>query len=198
MSKKPIYISIDIEADGPIPGQNSMLQFGAAAFDIHGLSPRKPIETFEVNLDLLPEAIQSPSTMAWWNSQGDAYANTRIDTKPPEQAMPEFVRWCRRVVSKYGRKLVVIGYPVTYDFMWLYWYTMRFGGLADGERCPFGFAGMDIKTFAAIKLDKPFNTVGKRGMPRHWFEGAPKHTHDGLDDAIGQGVLFANMCKDET
>lgn len=33
MTNKPeIYVSTDIEADGPIPGQNSMLSFGSAAY----------------------------------------------------------------------------------------------------------------------------------------------------------------------
>ena len=27
-----IYVSTDVEADGPIPGQNSMLSFGSAAY----------------------------------------------------------------------------------------------------------------------------------------------------------------------
>ena len=39
---KHIYVSIDVEADGTIPGQNSMLQFGAAAFSLEGEEPRKP------------------------------------------------------------------------------------------------------------------------------------------------------------
>lgn len=155
-----------------------------------------PVEVFKANLKTLKEAKQSPATMEWWASQGNAYENTRVEPQDPQVAMRDFVLWCRFVASKYRRKLVVIGYPVTYDFMWLYWYTMNFGGLADGESCPFGFAGMDIKTMAALKLDTPFHTVGKRKMPRHWFDGAPRHTHDGLDDAIGQGVLFVNICKD--
>jgi hypothetical protein len=31
-ASREIYISTDIEADGPIPGPNSMLSFGSAAF----------------------------------------------------------------------------------------------------------------------------------------------------------------------
>ncbi|MBI4223476.1 MAG: exonuclease, partial [Deltaproteobacteria bacterium] len=31
--KTEIYVSTDVEADGPIPGQNSMLSFGSAAYD---------------------------------------------------------------------------------------------------------------------------------------------------------------------
>jgi hypothetical protein len=32
MSGKEIYVSTDVEADGPIPGPNSMLSFGSAAY----------------------------------------------------------------------------------------------------------------------------------------------------------------------
>lgn len=31
-----IYVSTDIETDGPIPGPNSMLSFGSAAFTAEG------------------------------------------------------------------------------------------------------------------------------------------------------------------
>ena len=33
---KEIYVSIDVESDGPIPIQNSMLAFGAVAFTDDG------------------------------------------------------------------------------------------------------------------------------------------------------------------
>ena len=192
--KQHTYISIDIEADGRTPGLNSMLQFGAAAFQYPpkgGRDPRKPVGTFKANLELLPGATQSPNTMAWWNTQGNAYQNTRIDTRPPEEVMPEFVAWVRSFSSP-----VIIGYPVTYDFGWIHWYTTAFGGLADDERCPFGFQGLDIKTLAAERLGVTYKSATKRNMPRHWFEGAPPHTHDGLDDAIGQGILFINIMRD--
>ena len=32
MSSKEIYVSTDVEADGPIPGPNSMLSFGSEAY----------------------------------------------------------------------------------------------------------------------------------------------------------------------
>ena len=36
LSGEECYVSIDIEADGPIPGTYSMLSLGAAAFDSEG------------------------------------------------------------------------------------------------------------------------------------------------------------------
>jgi len=74
---------------------------------------------------------------------------------------------------------------------------MAFGGLADGERCPYGFQGMDIKTIAALKMDVDFPQASKRRMPKPWFDGSPKHDHEALTDAIGQGVLFVNMMLSE-
>lgn len=187
-----IYLSGDVEADGPIPGPFSMLQFGVSAHSLNSTDPRVPFATFEANLERLQGAGQDPGTMEWWGKQGDAYANTRIEAEDPHEAMFRFVTWCKALPGK----LVFVGYPVTYDFMWLYWYVMSFG-VAPGERCPFGFQGLDIKTLAFDRLPTGYRGASKRRMPKHWFEGAPKHTHDGLDDAIGQGTMFVNIVKDD-
>lgn len=194
------YISIDVEADGPVPGLSSMLSLGAAAFHLDGKKPTVPVDTFSANLvclhDLIvagqrvyPMAKPSEDTMAWWATQPEAWAACRKDPEDPTIVMHRFVEWCRSL----GRNLIVIGYPVTYDFMWVYWYTMAFGGLADGERCPFGFQGLDLKTLAAEKLRCDFRDATKRRMPRAWFHGAPKHNHEALTDAIGQGIMFVHM-----
>ena len=181
-----IYISVDIEADGKVPGLSSMLSVGAAAFR---LGDRTPVDTFEVNLEQLPgPARPDPDTMAWWQTQPEAWAVCRRNVVSPDVGMRDFVGWCRRLPGK----PVLVGYPITYDFMWVYWYTVAFG-LGAGERCPFGFAGLDLKTLAFARQGGDFRAIGKRTMPRAWFEGAHAHTHVALDDALGQGVLFVNL-----
>lgn len=194
--KPEIYISIDIEADGPVPGLNSMLSFAAAAFSLQDVSPRIPISTYSATLETIqgsewPECKPSQSTMEWWKTQPVAWEACRKNIRSPKIVMPEFLSWCRRLQQR--GNLVIIGYPVAFDMMFVYWYTMVFGGLKDGERCPFGFQGLDIKTLAAEKLGLPYREATKKNMPKKWFEGAPMHTHEALDDAIGQGVLFVNM-----
>ena len=52
MSSKEIYVSTDVEADGPIPGPNSMLSFGSAAYS----GGKELIGTFSANLETLPGA----------------------------------------------------------------------------------------------------------------------------------------------
>jgi hypothetical protein len=183
---QPVYVSIDIEADGPIPGMNSMLSLGAAAFQG---SSRTPIDLFEVNLQPLPEAVPDPDTMAWWNKpeQAEALAYVRQNPRAPEIAMKQFRAWLEALHGK----PVFVGYPATYDFMFAYWYLVRFTGFP----VPFGFSGLDIKTLAAAKLGVAYPHATKRNMPKKWFEGCPPHTHKALDDAIGQGILFLNILK---
>ena len=81
-----IYVSTDVEADGPIPGPNSMLSFASAAFT----ADKTLVGTFEANLTLLPGAEGDPKTMAWWQSQPEAWAACRKDPRDPAIVMPEY------------------------------------------------------------------------------------------------------------
>jgi hypothetical protein len=182
------YLSIDVETDGPIPGPNSMLSIGAAIF--RGLSSREPISTFSANLDLLPGAEMDPDTKEFWDRNVEAYSACRENPSPPKTVMTAFVEWVEEQCE--GKRATCVGYPVTFDFLFVYWYCIKFAG-----KSPFGFQGLDMKTLAMVKMDVPFHRVGKRRMPKRWFEGCGKHTHLALDDAIEQGVMFVNMMRDK-
>ncbi|HEV2669038.1 MAG TPA: exonuclease, partial [Blastocatellia bacterium] len=64
-----VYVSTDVETDGPIPGLNSMLSFGSAAY----LPDKTLISAFTANLETLPGAAADPKTMAWWETQPEAW-----------------------------------------------------------------------------------------------------------------------------
>ena len=174
-----IYVSTDVEADGPIPGPHSMLSFGSAAFR----SDATMLTTFSANLELLPGASGHPDTMKWWSKQAEAWQACRKDPRPPAVAMADYVAWLNALP---GRP-VFVGYPAAYDFMFIYWYLMRFVG-----RSPFSFSALDIKTMAMTMLGNEFHATSKKTMPKEWF-GATAHSHVALQDAIEQGVLFCNM-----
>ena len=62
MSKEAeIYVSNDIEADGPIPGPHSMLSFASAAYRADGTL----VGTYTANLEQLPGAAPDPKTVEW-------------------------------------------------------------------------------------------------------------------------------------
>ena len=174
-----IYVSTDVEADGPIPGPNSMLSFGSAAY----APPKRLVATFQANLEVLPGATPDPATMRWWKERPEAWAAGRRDPEAPAAAMDRYVRW----VDALPGRPVFVGYPAAYDFLFVYWYLMRFVG-----RSPFSHSALDIKTLAMALLGKGYRESTKQAMPRRWFDDLV-HTHRALDDAIEQGALFCNM-----
>ncbi len=156
---KEIYFSVDIEADGPIPGRYSMLSVGCAACHLDsGI-----IDTFLRNLELLSGAIQDEDTMKWWRKHPDAYAETRENPVSPTRAMLDFYNWVHLVSNKYAGKPVMVAYPAGFDFTFTHWYFMRFA-LND----PFGFQCIDMKTYAMALLKKPFKETTKKNMPVGW------------------------------
>src|SRR4051812_15672493 len=111
---KEVYVSTDIESDGPIPGPHSMLSFGSAAFTSEG----KLVSTFEANLDLLDGAEGHPETMAWWQTQPEAWAAHRKNLRDPRTAMQNYMKWLKALPGK----PVFVGYPAGFDFLFVYWY----------------------------------------------------------------------------
>lgn len=173
-----IYCSVDVEANGPIPGEYSLLSIGAAAFNEDG----EMIDTFSVNLETLPGAKEHPRTMEWWSKQPQAWETCRQNLIDPKHG---FSAWLKRLPGT----PVFVGYPTGFDFTFVYWYLIKFTGYS-----PFRFVALDIKSYACAVLKTPFRQTVKRTMPKEWFP-KNKHKHIALDDAIEQGQLFMNMRK---
>ena len=94
-----------------------------------------------------------------------------------------------QVVIRWQGKPVFVAYPAGFDFLFVYWYLMRFVG-----ESPFSHSALDMKTYAMALLKTGYRDSTKRRMPRDWFDPHP-HTHVALDDAIEQGALFCNMLR---
>src|SRR5262245_48722134 len=101
-----------VETDGPIPGPNSMLSFGSAAYHPNG----HVVRTFSANLLTLPGASGDPRTMEWWKGQPDAWENARRDPQDPAEVMPRYVAWIKQLPGK----PVFVAYPAGFDFLFVY------------------------------------------------------------------------------
>ncbi|WP_328874712.1 exonuclease domain-containing protein [Streptomyces sp. NBC_00287] len=184
--KPSLYISVDIEADGPIPGPYSMLSLGAAVAgrqDAERFTAEDPErhtfyrELRPISEDFVPEALAV-----------SGFDRERLgrEGSEPAVALAEFGRWVGEVSE--GAQPVMCGYPASYDWTFLYWYLIRFTGSS-----PFGHSGcLDMKTLYATKAGLPLRAVAKGTMPRHLLSRR-RHTHHALDDAIEQAELFANL-----
>ncbi|MGW4751622.1 3'-5' exonuclease [Streptomyces chartreusis] len=182
------YISVDIEADGPIPGPYSMLSIGAAVAGVQdgdGFTAADPEEhTFYRELrpigeEFVPEALAV---------SGLDRERLKAEGSEPATALTEFSEWVREVSA--GAQPVMCGYPASYDWTFLYWYLIRFTGAS-----PFGHSGcLDMKTLYATKAGLPLRAVAKGTMPRELLSRR-RHTHHALDDAVEQAELFANLME---
>ncbi|HEY8023310.1 MAG TPA: exonuclease [Burkholderiaceae bacterium] len=177
-----IYISTDVETDGPIPGPHSMLSMGSAAYT----ADKTLVSTFSANFETLPGASAHPKTAQWWTTQPEAWAACRKDLESPEAAMTRYIAW----IKSLSGKPVFVAYPAGFDFLFVYWYLMRFVGDS-----PFSHSALDVKSFAMAVMKKDYRESTKKNMPKHWFDKMP-HTHVALDDAIEQGALFCNMLRE--
>ncbi|MEW2249629.1 exonuclease [Streptomyces sp. NPDC006975] len=183
-----LYLSVDIEADGPIPGPYSMLSLGAAVAgvqDADGFRAADPEErTFyrelkPISADFVPEALAV---------SGLDRERLAAEGAEPAVALAEFAAWVREVSE--GAQPVMCGYPAPYDWTFLYWYLVRFTGGS-----PFGHSGcLDMKTLYAAKARVPLRAVAKRTMPPELLPRR-RHTHHALDDAVEQAELLARLME---
>lgn len=176
-----IYISVDVETDGPIPGPHSMLSIGAAAFTEDG----EMLSTFSMNLKEIIGSSPDPETLKWWQSHPEAWKATRKSPQEPIGAMKAFNRWCNQQPGK----PVFVAYPAGFDFTFVYWYLMKFVG-----HSAFAMNALDIKSFAMAVTRSTFTESRRSNWPKHWFSD-DNHSHVAVEDAIEQGRIFCKMLK---
>ncbi len=175
-----IYVSTDVETDGPIPGPHSMLSLASAAFTAAG----DLASTFTANLLPLEGAAPLPSTEEFWRRNPEALAATLVDRRDPREAMLDYLGWVRGLAGA----PVFVAYPAGFDFTWVFWYLHRFTG-----ESPFSHSAIDMKTIAMVLTGLPYRRSTKRNWPNEWFPAGAPHTHVALDDAIEQGLEFCRM-----
>lgn len=184
MSRSELYISIDIETNGPAPGVNSMLSLGAAAF----LPDGEELGVWYETLEPLPDSTPNDETMSWWATQPAAWAEVNRMPQNPMVATRSFVSWCEDLERF---KLIAVGWPISFDFAFVNYYCWRYG-----TRNPLGFAGLDIRSFAnglagyPDYYGLPEATVRAMAGP---IDTAGLRPHVAVDDAVEQGRLFMGL-----
>src|SRR5262245_46822430 len=143
-SRPDLYVSVDVEATGPVPGLFSMSELGAVV-----LNQRR--DTFYVRLKPLPGAGFDPRAVA---VAGPGPEQLERDGRDAREAMVEFAEWIARQ-KETGRRTVMASFG-TFDWMWVSWYMHHFV-----RSNPFGSNGLDIKSFAAGLLGRHYTRAAK-------------------------------------
>jgi hypothetical protein len=182
-----VYFSADVETDGPIPGPYSLLSFAlvyAGRFD--GTRFERPTsldKTFYRELRPISDSFQQEAL----SINGLDRDRLVLSGQPPESAMTEASDWIQSVAG--GGQPVLVAYPLSFDWAWLYWYFVRFaqhGSPFEHSRC------FDIKTAFAVKAKRPIADSGRSQLLPD-LNARSKHTHHALDDAKEQAEIFANL-----
>jgi hypothetical protein len=181
-----LYISADIEADGPIPGAYSMLAFGLAVagrFDGRSFEPRDPTaSTFYRELRPISNNTD-PQALKVTGLDRD---RLKREGARPAAALREASDWVDVQVG--DDRPVLVGYPIVFDWLFMHWYFVTFLG-----RSPFGFSGaLDIKTIYQQNARVTLDGAGRNDLPS-FLRSQREHTHNALDDAIEQAEIFANL-----
>lgn len=206
---KEIYISVDIEADGPYPGDYSMVSIGAVAagmrtrdgeihrFNFHNDEENRfYAEIQPISDNYIPSALEV-GTFKGIPADSNAqqireYLLEHGETA--EDAMTRFAQWCFTLKKEHpGAALVFAAYPLGFDWMFTYWYLAKFTEFAPQV---FGHSRhLDMKTEYSSQYDTLIRYSTKRNMPKSLLKSEVKHTHNALDDAAGQADLLMNLLK---
>jgi ribonuclease T len=172
---REVYISVDVEAAGPVPATYSMLSLGAVAVD-------DPQTTFYV--EFRPANDKSaPEAMKIVDRTLQDFQRTGRD---PTEAMAAFRDWLRSAAK--GGKPVFVGFNATFDWAFINFYFHRYLG-----ENPFGFGGIDIKSYYMGLSGCKWEDTQSSRIAAEFKDSSRPHTHNALDDAIEQAGLFRRM-----
>ena len=169
-----LYISVDVETSGPIPGKYSLLSIGACVVG-------EPERAFYVELrptgtDIDPEAIKV--------SKLDI-KKLEANGKDAGEAMTAFRDWI--ITEAKEKKPVFVGFNACFDWQFVNWYFH-----ANLGENPFGFAGIDIKAYYMGMTGVAWSKTTSGQLPSEFQPDTPQ-THNALEDARAQASIFEKM-----
>lgn len=187
-----LYISLDVEASGPVPGMFSLLAIGACAVSDDG-SEARLVEgaefEFKVLVKPIPGAGVDPEALKY---AGGLVPEELVTTgTEPREALLNLNAWVERAKVAVGtNRAHFLAHAASFDWMYMRWYYEMFG-----IPCLFGFAGIDIKAFAMGALGIPWEETSKDALGRRMGLEAidPLRLHDPLYDAHYQARLFVAL-----
>lgn len=174
MSKAPeVFVSVDIETSGPVPGEYSMLIIGACAVD-------RPTATFQCSLKPIGDGADSAAMAVTGLSLSELH-ETGLE---PATAMESFADWLSGLSGTTEGRLVFVGLNAPFDWAFVNYYFHRFL-----RSNPFGFTALDIKAYYMGAVGCRWEDTRSSAMVAR-LGPTLVGTHDALEDAIYQAELF--------
>lgn len=168
------YISVDIEAAGPNPGDCSLLAIGACLVN-------DPAQSFYVELQPTHARVDASASAI----HGLSIERLQVEGLPAGRAMQRFAEWVEGAAG--AARPVFVGFNAPFDWMFVADYFHRFLG-----HNPFGHTALDIKAFSMGLSGSTWQETSKRHLGSR-YPGRPAPIHHALQDALEQAELFRHM-----
>jgi len=171
-NKREVFLSVDVETAGPIPGEYSLLTIGAC--DVSDLKQTFVCELKPTTRNADPKALEIT---------GLSMERLEREGLEPAVGMQAFRDWVIRTVGPDATPIFV-GFNAPFDWSFVNYYFHRYLG-----ENPFGFAALDIKSmymgaFACSWSQTRSSQIAAALHP------TLKGNHDALHDAQYQAELF--------
>lgn len=171
-AQREIFVSVDVETAGPVPGEYSLLSIGACDVDNEDRTFSCELKPINRNAD--------PAALKVTGMSLDVLERTGL---APKEAMERFNGWATGL-ARDGASLVFVGFNAPFDWSFVNYYFHRFLG-----RNPFGFAALDIKAYymgatGCDWADTRSSRIAALLKPRRTSD------HKALQDALYQAELF--------
>ena len=170
-----IYVSVDIEADGPVPGDYSMISFGACIVGGSEWHEEFYIEIQPMTDNWVPEALAV-----------SGLTREHLAACPTAQeATRQIVGWLDDIQEKHpGKRLIMVGFNAPFDWSFVNYYLHHFIG-----RNPLGISALDIKALYMGATGCSWSDTSMAKLPAE-LKPESGLTHNALQDSKDQGFII--------
>lgn len=169
---REIFVSVDVETSGPIPGEYSLLSIGAcSAFD--------PDNGFTCKVKPISDKFDPKALEVTGLSMKDL-TNSGLE---PNKAMNAFSDWLSSLAGP-DDTIVFVGFNAPFDWSFINYYFHLFDG-----KNPFGFTALDIKALYMGVTGCSWRDTRSSNIAAH-LKPTLSGTHDALQDARYQAEIF--------
>ncbi|MBA4044178.1 MAG: DNA polymerase III subunit epsilon [Erythrobacter sp.] len=172
MSANEIFISVDIETAGPIPGEFSMLTIGAC-------DAYRPDRTFECALKPTSQNFDEDALQV----TGLSLERLGREGLDPVEAMSSFAEWIHGICEEAATP-VFVGFNAPFDWSFVNYYFHRYAG---GN--PFGFTALDVKALYMGATGSSWSETSSKQIAKK-LKPRSSGDHTALHDALYQAELF--------
>lgn len=164
------WISVDVEADGPCPGIYSMIAVGAVVVE-----PTLK-HTFKALLRPITEKFVPEALAVSGFTREQA-----MEFPPAQEGMIAFALWLDTMAKQFNSNVMFCSDNNGFDWQFVNYYFWRF--INGGN--PFGHSSMNIGSL--------YKGLVKDGFKNFKHLRKTKHTHDPVDDAMGNAEALIHM-----